>query len=322
MTRSTTVLLGSAFTLLAACWPSAASAQALECGDVVTTDVVLEASLTGCTDGLTVDGDGVTIDLDGHAIRGVGPDGGGIGIVVRDRADVTIVDGSVSGFSTGVALSGTTGARVSGVRVRDVGRGISVQGGTGTTIAGNAVTGAAEEGISAGGSADRVVGNAVTDSGTGFSFRTSGDPAVVEHNVAWRNAGTGFVFLFSSAASVRRNVASENGGSGFAFERSNVESFERNVATGNGTYGVVSSDSHGRYIANVTNANGAVGLLIVDSLPDHGRFFTVAGNVSNGNEGLGILVSEGMIDGGRNRARANGDSRQCVNVACNVQPAP
>ena len=87
----------------------------------------------------------------------------------------------------------------------------------------------------------------------------------------------------------------------------------------NGGYGVASSDSHGRYLSNVTNANGAVGLWIVDSPPGHGRFFTVGGNVANANGSLGISLTEGMTDGGRNRARANGDRRQCVNIACNAK---
>ena len=43
---------------------------------------------------------------------------------------------------------------------------------------------------------------------------------------------------------------------------------------------------------------------------------TLTGNVARRNEDLGIQAVHGVIDGGGNRASGNGDSRQCVNVAC------
>ena len=43
---------------------------------------------------------------------------------------------------------------------------------------------------------------------------------------------------------------------------------------------------------------------------------TLTGNVARRNDDLGIQAVDGVIDDGGNQASGNGDSRQCVNVAC------
>lgn len=42
----------------------------------------------------------------------------------------------------------------------------------------------------------------------------------------------------------------------------------------------------------------------------------VGGNIANANGNLGIAAVGGEVDLGGNRARDNGDPRQCVNVQC------
>src|SRR5688572_12390980 len=94
--------LGAVVVLLGVAAPSAI-AEDLGCGAEVTTDVVLSASLTGCSTGLIVAADGITIDLNGYAIEGVGADSA-TGIEAADRVNVTIKNGHVRGFQVGVRL--------------------------------------------------------------------------------------------------------------------------------------------------------------------------------------------------------------------------
>jgi hypothetical protein len=43
---------------------------------------------------------------------------------------------------------------------------------------------------------------------------------------------------------------------------------------------------------------------------------TLTANVADHNRDLGIEAADAVTDGGANRARHNGDRRQCVNVSC------
>lgn len=286
------VALCTAATAWALLGAADARASAVSCGDVVTTDVVLERSLVGCDAGLVVGADEITIDLDGHAIVGTGAEGS-VGILAEGRTGVTVEDGAIRGFPQGIRFTDASDARIEQV----------------------AVAGASLTGIGLDRSdGSRVLRNAVVGSGTGFFM--SGDGLVMEQNAALRNE-LGIVGVFGQGL-ISRNVAIRNRRDGIHLVRFPVTGgFERNVANGNGGTGIRSDDSHGRYLGNVTNANGEDGLRITDTLPDHGRFFTVSRSVANANGGLGIFVPPGTLDGGQNRAHANGDVRQCVNLACN-----
>jgi Right handed beta helix region len=269
------------------------------CGDVVTEDVRLETSLTGCETGLVVGADGVTVDLGGHAIEGTGS---GTGVVSTGFAHVTITNGTIRGFGTGVRLSSALSGTVSALRIYDAGTGILVIGEAPGDMAGLEITG------------NRVV---ETRSG-GFACRgetEAGEPMLMARNVFAATGGDGVSLSFCPADLVR-NVASDNTGRGITRFRSSGRT-ELNRANDNDGDGIRASDSHGVFVRNVTNSNGGDGLQIRDSIPDHGPFHTVQAHVANANGGYGIFTSlEGVIDGGRNRAHANGEAVQCVGVAC------
>jgi Tol biopolymer transport system component len=57
---------------------------------------------------------------------------------------------------------------------------------------------------------------------------------------------------------------------------------------------------------------GSLVALRVDANP----LVTLTANRTDGNADLGIEAADGVVDGGGNRARRNGDPRQCVNVGC------
>lgn len=99
---SATLLLASA--LLS---PSA-RAQALSCGSVVTSSVVLTRDVTGCTgDGLIVAADGVTIDLAGHVISGTrGRRTAGVRLDGVDQ--VSVSGGTITSFDIGLYVNAST----------------------------------------------------------------------------------------------------------------------------------------------------------------------------------------------------------------------
>ncbi|AQZ64119.1 hypothetical protein BKM31_24025 [[Actinomadura] parvosata subsp. kistnae] len=87
--------------MLAAPGVAHASAQnAVSCGDVLTSSVTLTADLV-CAGGvaLTVQTDDVDIDLNGHSLIGTAP---GTAIQVQNAVGVTIRNGTITGFTTGL----------------------------------------------------------------------------------------------------------------------------------------------------------------------------------------------------------------------------
>src|SRR5262245_25552259 len=115
------------------------------CGQVVTENLTLTASLTGCETGLVVGADGIMIDLNGFVIEGVGADGS-VGIDALGRTGVTIKNGGIRGFTNGVHFFETTSSTISGLRVSDTTIGISLSGipphdpGTDVVVERNVVT--------------------------------------------------------------------------------------------------------------------------------------------------------------------------------------
>jgi parallel beta-helix repeat protein len=286
----------------------------LACGDVVTENVTLDRSLTGCASGITVGASGITIDLNGHSIAGSG-DGEGVGIEAVDQTGVTIKNGHVLNFQTGVRLLGASSSTIDNVVVRGTQDGIVVSG-EGNEILENKVVDS-ETGIIVFPSGSvRVVGNKLHDlAGVGLicRFGFGQTDVLIARNRSVRN-DAGVVLEFC-AASLVDNDASENRRFGIFRTRSSGLLL-KNTANRNGAAGIVSDDSHGLFQDNVTNANGGSGLVIADVLPDHGPFHTVTGHTARRNAGLGIETLAGVIDGGGNVAKHNGDPRECVTLVC------
>ena len=286
----------------------------LACGDVVTENVTLERSLTGCASGITVGASGITIDLNGHSIAGSGA-GEGVGIEAAGQTSVTIKNGTVRNFQTGVRLLGSSSSTIENLVVRSTQDGIVVSG-EGNEILENKVVDSGT-GITVFTSVSaRVVGNKLHDlAGVGLLCRGGGGQTdvLIARNRSARNE-VGVVLEFC-AASLVDNDASENRRFGIFRTRSSGLLL-RNTANRNGAAGIVSDDSHGLIHDNVTNANGGSGLVIADVLPDHGPLHTVTGHTAKRNAGLGIDTLAGVIDGGGNVAKHNGDPRECVTIAC------
>jgi parallel beta-helix repeat protein len=97
----------------AACALAPASAQAAPgCGAAITASTTLRHDLTGCPgDGLVITADNVTLDLGGHMLAGSGTPGSA-GVRLSGQHHVTIRNGTVKAFATGVALDHADGNRL------------------------------------------------------------------------------------------------------------------------------------------------------------------------------------------------------------------
>jgi hypothetical protein len=295
----------------------AASAAPASCGALITESMTLTTSLTGCASGLVVGADSITIDLNGRSIQGSG-EAGSVGIDLAGRRGVTIRNGSIRGFATGVRLSDTSGSRITGLTLRDVGTGILLANGNASAesneVAGNTIMGALN-GVVMFQSFDRVSGNAIVNaSGNGILCRDGGG-GVISGNVASRNQVG--INLFFCTADLVGNLTLGNSADGIARVRA-AGRVERNISNQNGGNGINSDDSHANFIRNMTIGNGGSGLVITDSIADHGPFYTVTGHISLGNSQYGIFTNlAGIVDGGGNFARGNGGAAQCFGFVCN-----
>jgi parallel beta-helix repeat protein len=105
--------------------PEAAAKQP-KCGDTITTDTTLHHDLVNCpNNGILIGADNITLNLNGHTIDGDGKHFAGcaqgeticdFGVVDPDSHDgLTVRDGSVREFVSGLALGPTRHSRVLGV---------------------------------------------------------------------------------------------------------------------------------------------------------------------------------------------------------------
>jgi parallel beta-helix repeat protein len=112
--------LGTAALLLIAGSGQAAAAP-LACGDTITHDTVLHHDLTNCpSNGIVIGADNITLHLNGHHITGNGkpvsscPENQAcdIGLVNDGHDDITLKDGSLRRFDSGVVVGGASRNRV------------------------------------------------------------------------------------------------------------------------------------------------------------------------------------------------------------------
>ena len=115
-------------------WAGPMVAVTLACGDEITSDILVENDLACAGDGLLVLADDITINLNGHTLAG---NGTGNGITVRGRSGVTIKNGLIRDFLTGILV-----ATSSGVVIKENGftgnrEAVFLNGSTGGTVKAN-----------------------------------------------------------------------------------------------------------------------------------------------------------------------------------------
>jgi parallel beta-helix repeat protein len=103
---------------------SQALAGPVRCGDTITTDTTLDSDLLDCpNNGIVIGADDITLDLNGHTIDGDGqlvdpcPDGEfcDAGVFADGHDGITVMNGSVRDFATGVAVGSARSVRLAGI---------------------------------------------------------------------------------------------------------------------------------------------------------------------------------------------------------------
>jgi len=102
-------------------WTS--KALALSCGETIRQNTTLESDLNCPGHGIVIEGERVILDLGGHTIKGPGRGGwvwperalSSVGIRVAGRKNVTIRNGRITNFATGVLVEDAQGVTIQGV---------------------------------------------------------------------------------------------------------------------------------------------------------------------------------------------------------------
>jgi hypothetical protein len=294
------------------------TAHALSCGQTITSNTTLTADLVGCPgSGLVVRTSGVTIDLNGYTVGGSNATDS-IGIDVQSAQNVTVRNGHVRNFATGVHLASAQNTSLVGLDVQHGFTGISIEIASALVDASSMTHNSS--GIVISGAVAHVQRSNISDNSFVGVAATPGDTGtVIERNMIARNGNaTGFagVWVQSDGVRLSRNMLLGNSvgviaGLFFNDSPSHVvisgNMFSSNVRDGLAARGFTSTDI--QVTGNYATANGGNGLTVVSGA-------TVTSNwvVSNGQ--LGINAAEGTIDGGGNHGHGNGDPRQCLNVVC------
>jgi hypothetical protein len=297
---------------------SPAFAEHVQCGDVITQDATLDSDVVCPYEfagaAITIAADDVTLDLAGHAVRGVSIYAASYKGIVTDatRSRVAVVGGRVIGFATAINLEGSD-SRIERVTALDSGIvGFSLNGDN-SVVRRNEVRHTSEIGIYIQG--DRAILDRNVVRGPLGCARVNGDASRLTRNLLaacyWAGSATGY----SSATIVSRNTVTGNA-SGFSVIGSGAR-VERNDFSGNAESGVGISDPEAVVDRNMANDNS----LDTENTPQGGiEVFTpgtiVSRNRADRNAEFGIWAVPGVIDGGGNKAHANGNPLQCLNIRC------
>jgi len=120
----TGVLVCLTFAMVIVVGADSAHATHVNCGDTITTDTVLDSDLIDCpNNGIIIGADDITLDLNGHTIDGdtqlVDPCPEGefcdAGVFADGHDGVTMMNGFVREFATGVAVGSASGVRLAGL---------------------------------------------------------------------------------------------------------------------------------------------------------------------------------------------------------------
>jgi parallel beta-helix repeat protein len=260
-------------------WIAAQGVAQVACGDTVVQNTSLDSDLSNCpADGIVIGAPDITLDLRGHTI-----DGTGVGVGVDNtagHAEVTIKNGRVREFSTGISLENASDNRLRRLVVSHNSDGIFLLDSDNNLIERSTT------------SDNTTTGITLTGMGDGS------DQNEVEDNSSLDNDFFGIaVENLSDDNRIGKNEASDNDISGILVDATSTGTLiERNVANRNDNDAVNDDDGDGINVGNSAT--------------------TLRNNTANHNNDLGIEAVAGVIDGGGNTAMNNGNPLQCVNVLC------
>lgn len=338
-----------------------ALAQPVTCGQVITQDTKLDSDLLDCPGhGIVIGADNITLDLNGHTIDGFQRDWPfDFGIDnTAGHVGVTIRNGTVREFDTGVALDGAINNHVEALTVSTTisGAGISILNGSNSNrIEKNALSGNGSGTYLQWSEFNVIAQNSVTGNDVAFSLFGS-HFNLFEKNLVSQNS-RGFYLLESDGNRMTQNTVIDHSAGGFGiYDHSDDNVIERNLVSNNG-FGISLSDTYRRpgarrnlilkndvydntfngiFLQGPSNdpefpSPGATETIVegncVDGNGDDGIDVrnptnTLTKNRVNNNADLGIEAVPDVTDGGGNRAYGNGNLLQCLNVACGSPSSP
>ena len=133
----------TATTMVAGAGP--ASAAHVTCGQTILVSTTLDSDVGPCAEGLTIGANNVTLNLGGFTLRGTPAVGEGPGVLVSGRTGVTVTNGTITAFDTGVAIEGGSGNTVTRTYLignrgtGDYGEGVLLFNSTGNTVTFNKI---------------------------------------------------------------------------------------------------------------------------------------------------------------------------------------
>ncbi len=231
-----------------------ASAAHVTCGQTILVSTTLDSDVGPCSEGLVIGADNVTLDLGGFTLRGTAATGEGPGVLVPGRTGVTVTNGTVTDFDSGVAIESGSGNTVTRMNLTgnrgagDYGEGVLVFGSTGNTISYNRITNNGPYGgisllVASNNLVEnnQIVGNNMSTTNTsGIRLenigRTASNGNTIRNNVV-QGSGLDGIQLFAGASNntVSRNLVLDNNRDGItAFAGSTGNVIEDNQVRNNG----------------------------------------------------------------------------------------
>jgi Right handed beta helix region len=221
---ATCLLLGAALAAAPAAGAAPPRATVVACGTQLTTSVRLAADVVCPTGGgIALAADGIELNLNGHRLVGPGT-GSGTGVFV-DARDVTVRNGTVVGWGTGVAhredervedfvhpgppsVTGT----VRQVRIEGSDVGVDTRPGGLVVVRDSVLRGNDRGAVSTFGGRVRIEGSTVEGNRTGaFSFSTVSDGLVVRDSLVRGNRYAGISCSQDGAYDVSGSTLQRNG---------------------------------------------------------------------------------------------------------------
>ena len=204
------------------------------CGQTITVSIVVGNDLTCATgNGLNVGHASIIINLNGHTFTG---NVSSVGIENFGFSAVTVENGTVSGWFTGVETYGSTN-KLTGLRAsQNSSRGLALIGGSGSTALNN------------------------VSFKNGVGIRATGQNVKVVSNTVRENTGDGILVEAATGTVVQTNQAENNGSNGIE-NGAYLTTMTGNVTNANASDGVRSVSELAASIATTTaNYNGAYGI--------------------------------------------------------------
>jgi len=212
---------------------------AVTCGQTITVSIVVGNDLSCASgNGLNVGHASIIINLNGHTFTGntasVGVNNSG------GFSAVTIENGTVSGWNTGVVTNGSTN-KLTGLRATQNNPiGLLLHEGSGSTALNNVSFKNAGVGISATGSNVKVVSNTVRENGGDGITVQAATGAVVQTNQVENNGSNGIKDQAVGTA-ITGNVTNANGADGVNSVADGTASIASTTANYNASFGIEAS---------------------------------------------------------------------------------